>query len=159
MVGRFAQLWIGGCVHGYVISGFNDWWDYCENLCIAPFIVWIVHQSELNSLTSSKSSNKPKFCGWEGSFLTQRRDAPVTKSSGCLSDANPKDRKGPRGTEKTELFMFFESYFRFCNTIQATPNRWRFSPSEKFLYFPFFYRTSLFLCVTLRLCVEINCRF
>ena len=32
-------------------------------------------------------------------FLTQRRDAPATKSSGCLSEANPKDRKGSREAE------------------------------------------------------------
>ena len=32
-------------------------------------------------------------------FLTQRRDAPATKSSGCLSEANPKGSKGPREAE------------------------------------------------------------
>ena len=32
-------------------------------------------------------------------FLMQRRDAPATKSSGCLSEANPKGRKGPRDAE------------------------------------------------------------
>ena len=32
-------------------------------------------------------------------FLTQRRDAPATKSSGCLSEANPKGRKGLREAE------------------------------------------------------------
>lgn len=31
--------------------------------------------------------------------LTQRRDAPAAKRSGCLSEANPKGRKGPRGAE------------------------------------------------------------
>ena len=32
-------------------------------------------------------------------FLTQRRDAPAPQASGCLSEANPKGRKGPRETE------------------------------------------------------------
>ena len=31
-----------------------------------------------------------------GDFLTQRRDAPAAKRSGCLSEANLKGRKGPR---------------------------------------------------------------
>ena len=56
-----------------------------------------------------------------------------------------------RRREKS-VFMFFESYFHFCNTIQATPNWRRFNLSEKFLYFPFPRRTSLFLCITLHLC-------
>jgi hypothetical protein len=57
-----------------------------------------------------------------GDFLPQRRDAPAPQASGCLSEANPKGRKGTRGAEKTVCFMFFESYFLFYNTIQATPN-------------------------------------
>ena len=36
-------------------------------------------------------------------FLMQRRDAPATKSSGCLSEANPKGRKGPRDAEFYKL--------------------------------------------------------
>ena len=31
--------------------------------------------------------------------LTQRRDAPAPQASGCLSEANPKGRKGPRDAE------------------------------------------------------------
>jgi len=34
--------------------------------------------------------------------LTQRRDAPAPQASGCLSEANPKGRKGPREAEKEE---------------------------------------------------------
>ena len=34
-----------------------------------------------------------------GDFLPQRRDAPAPQASGCLSEANPKGRKGPRGAE------------------------------------------------------------
>ena len=34
--------------------------------------------------------------------LTQRRDAPAPQASGCLSEANPKGRKGPRDAEKEE---------------------------------------------------------
>ena len=35
--------------------------------------------------------------------LMRRRDAPATKSSGCLSEANPKGRKGPRDAEFYKL--------------------------------------------------------
>ena len=37
----------------------------------------------------------------------QRRDAPATKSSGCLSEANPKGRKGPRDAEFYKLYQLF----------------------------------------------------
>ena len=37
--------------------------------------------------------------GW---YLTQRRNAPAPQASGCLSEANPKGRKGPREAEKEE---------------------------------------------------------
>ena len=35
-------------------------------------------------------------------FLTQRRNAPAPQASGCLSEANPKGRKGPREAEGAE---------------------------------------------------------
>ena len=48
-------------------------------------------------------TRRPRSCGSESFlFLTQRkqsRDAPVAKRSGCLSEANPKGRKGPRAAE------------------------------------------------------------
>ena len=31
-----------------------------------------------------------------GEFLAQSRNAPAPQASGCLSEANPKGRKGPR---------------------------------------------------------------
>jgi len=35
-------------------------------------------------------------------FLTQKRNAPALQASGCLSEANPEDRKGPREAEGAE---------------------------------------------------------
>ena len=40
-----------------------------------------------------------------GDFLPQRRDAPAPQASGCLSEANPKGRKGPRGAEEMEVIF------------------------------------------------------
>ena len=37
-----------------------------------------------------------------GFCLTRRRDAPAPQASGCLSEANPKGRKGPRDAECAE---------------------------------------------------------
>jgi hypothetical protein len=40
-----------------------------------------------------------------GDFLPQRRDAPAPQASGCLSEANPKGLKGPRGAEEMEVIL------------------------------------------------------
>ena len=45
-------------------------------------------------------------------YLTLRRNAPAPQASGCLSEANPKGRKGPREAE------FAEGYFGSCDFAQ-----------------------------------------
>ena len=48
-----------------------------------------------------------------GDFLPQRRDAPAPQASGCLSEANPKGRKGPRGAEEMEvIFCCFSGWVK-----------------------------------------------
>ena len=71
----------------------------------------------------------PRFGSRAGSFLTQRR----------------------KGAEKIARFEFFESYLLLCNLTPSTPDGWRFIPSEKFSYFPFFTLLHFFsalLCVS-----------
>ena len=69
----------------------------------------------------------PKFGSWTSSFLTQRR------------------------RENSSFWVFFWSYLLLCNPTPSTPDGWRFIPSEKFSYFPFFTLHHIFsalLCVS-----------
>ena len=55
----------------------------------------------------------PKLVGDVLGFLTQRRNAPAPQASGCLSEANPEGRKGPRGAENEGLWNC--ENVKFCN--------------------------------------------